>query len=118
MLKDRLRLAMDGPPRVPQVDLARACGVSGPTVNDWLSGKTQTIKGPYLLACARYLGVSADWLATGKGPMRSLSESAIAAPQTDSFDLSREEQLLLLAYRALSPADKHVAIRVLSALSR
>lgn len=70
MLKDRLRLAMDGPPRVRQVDLAAAVGVKPPTVNDWLSGKSRTIRGQYLVRVASELGVSAEWLATGRGEMR------------------------------------------------
>lgn len=69
MLKDRLKLAMDGPPKVQQVDLARAVGVAPPTVNDWLSGKSKSIRGQYLVKVARELGVSPDWLATGRGPM-------------------------------------------------
>ncbi len=70
MLKDRLRRAMDGPPKVSQVALAKACGVTGPAVNDWLSGKSKTMRGEYLVAAARFLEVSADWLASGRGPMR------------------------------------------------
>lgn len=66
-LKDRLAEVLAGPPRISQATLARAVKVSQPTVNDWLSGKTKTIKGPTLLAVARFLNVSADWLATGRG---------------------------------------------------
>lgn len=66
-LKDRLASAMAGPPLVSQAALARACGVKQPSVNDWLSGKTKTIRGGTLLAVARFLKVSPDWLATGKG---------------------------------------------------
>lgn len=66
-LKDRLAEAMAGPPKISQAALARACKVSQPSVNDWLSGKTKTIKGPTLLRVARFLRVSPDWLATGKG---------------------------------------------------
>lgn len=65
-LKDRLAAAMAGPPKVSQAALARACKVSQPSVNDWLSGKTKTIRGGTLLAVARYLHVDPDWLATGK----------------------------------------------------
>lgn len=67
-LSDRLREAMVGPPRVSQAALARACGVSAPSVNDWLSGKSKSMEASKLLAAARLLHVSADWLATGRGP--------------------------------------------------
>jgi transcriptional regulator with XRE-family HTH domain len=66
-LKDRLREAMAGPPKVTQAALARGVKVSQPTVNDWLSGKSKTIRGPILVRVAAFLGVSAEWLATGKG---------------------------------------------------
>lgn len=67
-LSDRLKEKMAGPPKISQVALARACKVSQPTVNDWLSGKSKTIKGPILVRVAAYLGVSPEWLATGRGP--------------------------------------------------
>lgn len=70
MLKDRLKAAMEGPPKVRQNALAKAVGVKPPTVNDWLSGKSQTIRGQYLVRVAKELGVSPDWLATGRGEMR------------------------------------------------
>ena len=69
-LQDRLRLAMAGPPRVSQAALAKACGVKPPSVSDWLSGKTKRLEGANLLAAARLLRVSPEWLATGKGAMQ------------------------------------------------
>lgn len=69
-LSDRLRLAMAETPGMTQVKLAKVCGVSQPSVNDWLSGKTKTVRGPGLLFAAAALGVNALWLGTGKGGMR------------------------------------------------
>ena len=69
--KDRLALAMKGPPKVSQAALARACGVKPPSVTDWLSGRTKTLEGKNLLSAAAFLKVSPDWLATGKGSMQS-----------------------------------------------
>lgn len=66
-LKDRLKMAMDGPPRVSQAALARACKVSPPSVNDWLSGKTKRMGGVNLLRVSQFLNVSPTWLATGRG---------------------------------------------------
>lgn len=82
MLKDRLKLAMDGPPKVKQIDLARAVGVQPPTVNDWLSGKTQSIRSHYLLRVAKELNVSPDWLASGRGTMRPLDQGLTAEKGT------------------------------------
>lgn len=69
-LQERLRQIMAGPPKISQAALARACGITAPSVNDWLSGKTKTIEGQNLLLAAEFLGVSPKWLATGRGPAR------------------------------------------------
>lgn len=69
-LQERLKIAMDGPPKVSQAALARACKISAPSVHDWISGKTKSIEGANLLAAAAFLNVLPLWLATGKGPMR------------------------------------------------
>ena len=49
--------------------LAAAAGVKQPTSFNWGSGKTKNIKGEPLLSAARALGVTPEWLSTGKGPM-------------------------------------------------
>jgi len=69
-LSERLKLAMKGPPKVVQSDLAAACKVTAPSVNDWLSGKTKNIVGETLFLAAEYLNVDPRWLAGGKGNMR------------------------------------------------
>jgi len=47
--------------------LALACKVSQPTTFNWASGKTKNIKGAPLLLAAKALGVTPEWLSTGKG---------------------------------------------------
>ena len=89
----RLIAAMDGPPKVTQVALAKACGVSQPTVNDWRSGKSQSMGMEYLFTVARKLGVSPEWLATGKGEMRG-----------QVSELSKESQSLGLDAPTLAAA--------------
>lgn len=69
-LGERLKLALDGPPKLSQAALARACGVKPPSVNDWITGKTKTIEGANLLNAAAFLNVAPRWLAEGIGPMR------------------------------------------------
>lgn len=68
---DRLKAAMAGPPRVKQVDLAKACGIKPPSVSDWLNGRSVNIEGKNLLAAAKILNVRPEWLSTGRGPMRT-----------------------------------------------
>lgn len=67
LLKDRLDIAMRDA-SVIAADLARACGIKPASVSDWITGKTKTIKGANLLAAARLLGVTPEWLSTGRGP--------------------------------------------------
>ena len=74
-LRERVRAALNGPPKKSQAALARACGIAPPSVNDWLSGKTQSIEGENLLNAAAFLGVNPTWLASGKGPMRTGAEA-------------------------------------------
>lgn len=67
MLKDRLKSLLDENPGLNQTGLARACGIKPPSVNDWFSGKTKTLKGQNLLRAAAYFGVNAEWLSSGRG---------------------------------------------------
>lgn len=71
-LKERLEKALEAmpEPRPKKADLARAAKIKAPSVNDWFSGETKSLKGPNLLSVARVLNVSPDWLSTGRGPMR------------------------------------------------
>lgn len=55
--------------------LAAACGVKPPTAFNWHSGRTKSIQGEPLLRAAKALGVTPEWLATGKG------QKFIADPQ-------------------------------------
>lgn len=80
-LKDRLRLAMKEAGITKQVQLAKKIGVAPPSVNDWLSGKTQTMGGENLLKVSRLLNVNATWLATGKGsPYPGSGEETVSEP--------------------------------------
>ena len=75
-LKDRLakamarrkELAADGE-SVKPATLAAACGVKSPSVSDWFSGATKSLKGDNLLRAAAYLRVNPGWLSEGKGQM-------------------------------------------------
>lgn len=66
-INDRIREAVNADSRT-QVEIAAACGVTKATVNDWMQGRTRNIRPENLFALADALGVSARWLATGKGP--------------------------------------------------
>lgn len=80
-LADRLKAAM-ADAGVRQLDLARATGVSAPSVNNWLSGKTRTLKGVSLVKAASVLGVNDLWLAEGSGPrLRTSGPTPLPKPE-------------------------------------
>lgn len=80
-LSERLKKAMDGPPRVTGRALAKACSVKPPSVSDWLSGKSKTMEGRNLLAAAEFLRVRAKWLADGIGPMKDEAGNPAKPPE-------------------------------------
>jgi len=67
-LAERIHLRMRAT-GLTNADLAKASGVKQPTSYNWGSGKTASIKAEPLLKAAKALGVTPEWLATGKGPM-------------------------------------------------
>lgn len=112
-LKDRLRLAMEGPPKVSQVAVARAAKVTPTSVNDWLSGKSRTMAGENLLAVAALLGVTPTWLATGRGQMRVNNSAQATAPEpsgiggTSSQSATLTEDILHEALTLLAHDEGH-----------
>lgn len=52
-----------------QSEAARRIGVSREAISQWESGKTKSINSERLHKAARTYGVSAEWLASGKGSM-------------------------------------------------
>lgn len=92
LLKDRLDIAMRDA-SVIAADLARACGIKPASVSDWITGKTKTIKGANLLAAARLLGVTPEWLSTGRGPR--------TAPGRDSQLVRLDPSMIAITHRVL-----------------
>lgn len=98
--------------------LARACGVQQPTSFNWASGKTKNIKGEPLLKAAAALGVTPEWLATGKGPKfpvaqdtnsKSEESSAMSPPgATDPTDQWTLEALKIMS--RLDETDKRAVV--------
>ena len=89
-VRDRIRVAIERS-GVTQEQVADACGVSGPAVNQWLTGKTKKIDPGYLVDVAACTNASLNWLMTGKGnPARQKREP-----------LSSVEERLLEDFRRL-----------------
>lgn len=52
-------------------ELARRLGRSPSAVTQWESGETKALRGESLIGIAQATGVRAEWLETGRGPMRA-----------------------------------------------
>lgn len=72
-LAERVKEAMDAKP-CSGTELASASGVKPPSVSDWLSGKTKTLKSATALRASRFLGVNMTWLTEGVGRTNQLGE--------------------------------------------
>lgn len=69
-LSERIKMALDAA-GIDQSELARHIGVSSVAVNNWCTGATKSIKGINLLKASGRLGVNAEWLSSGVGPMKA-----------------------------------------------
>lgn len=97
-LAERLRLAFDRRPEASQAELARYCGVKQPSVNDWLSGKTKSMKAEPLRRAAIYFGCDPYWLSTGHGqPNWLYAQHSSAGRGTPLLaqEMSQLEQIVL-----------------------
>lgn len=66
-LAERIKAAMQES-GATVTELARAVGVKPPSVHDWISGKTKSLKGESAIRAAKFLDVQAQWLTSGTGP--------------------------------------------------
>lgn len=90
--KERLELAMSNRRGVTAADLARACGIKPPSVSDWFSGKTKSLKSDNLLAVSAFLNVDPQWLNTGRPASAAPSGQSLSVRETRAiFDVSRDE---------------------------
>ncbi len=63
-------------------DLARACGIKDSSISGWFgraSKPTRMISGDNLVAVARYLRVTPEWIITGKGQQEALASHSQTA---------------------------------------
>jgi transcriptional regulator with XRE-family HTH domain len=86
-----------------QKELASSCSVSAPAVNDWLSGKTKSLKASTLLKAAKALSVSPQWLESGLGGKSTRHEHRVA--ETHAYSDPAEHQLQRLIEHLL-PEDQ------------
>ena len=105
-VRERIKFAMRRA-GVTQGQVAEACGVSGPAVNQWLTGKTRNIDPRYLADVAACTNASLNWLMTGNGnPKRKPRDP-----------LSSAEQKVLEDFRRLPPRVRTEVARLLKAIA-
>lgn len=98
-LADRLKTAMRAA-GVRQIDLATATGSSRASVSKWLSGGTAEIRGERLIAAAKLLGVSPEWLATGKETKPAPAQAKLdrVVEWNDPDDLPEDQYVFVRRY--------------------
>tara|TARA_B100000530_G_scaffold309310_1_gene235032 strand:+ start:44863 stop:45561 length:699 start_codon:yes stop_codon:yes gene_type:complete len=89
-----------------QADIVRVTGASKGTVSKWLSG-TNTPKGSYLIALAKFLDVDSEWLLTGIEKEKETSTSDDTSEvlgwddstplDDDEFEISHYDKVLVTA---------------------
>jgi transcriptional regulator with XRE-family HTH domain len=97
-----------------QADLARRMFVTQPSVADWESGR----KAPHTKNLARLavlLGVSFEWLTTGRGKMHPSTTLSAREPAPDDWILP-EERRLLSTYSRLKPRQRTALLGFLESL--
>ncbi len=107
-LASRLQAALSTlHPPATQAELAKACGVSAPSVSDWFSGETRALKANSAAKAAAFLQVRLEWLLYGVGPMRAMAETdsayTVAMPEP-AISLERALPNVLQAFVRLSEA--------------
>ena len=103
MLAERLRAEMERQ-NLRQSALAKKSGVLAVQINGVLNGKVKSFSADNMVAMAGALGVSVEWLATGK-------------QRPAEATLSVREASLIENYRRLSALDQEHAQAVLDALA-
>jgi len=66
-LQQRFALLAKAKPEITQADLARATGVSAPSVHAWFSGDTKSMKAVTASKAAQLYGCNTRWLSDGDG---------------------------------------------------
>ncbi len=111
-LAARLQAAINARhPPATQADLAKACGVSAPSVSAWFSGDTKALKANSAAKAAAFLNVRLEWLLYGLGPMREAPDAQAAYTAAEPARPAGLEHALpsvLQAFVRLSEAQWHM----------
>lgn len=103
-----------------QADLARRMNVAQPTVSGWEAGR-KAPRTNLMARLARILGVSFEWLTTGRGEMAGGTTVLVARDGKASAylpEMEADEQQLLMCYARLKPAQRKALLGFLQSLKR
>jgi transcriptional regulator with XRE-family HTH domain len=97
-----------------RADIARALGVSASAVGQWENPHGTTPTAANLLALARFLNVSFDWLARGNVAVTTTIADTNAAYVLGSFAQDDFEEQFLLLLRRADEATRSLAMLLLA----
>jgi phage repressor protein C with HTH and peptisase S24 domain len=95
-LAERLRAALDES-GMNQSELARRIGLTRGAVSLWLTGSTTSLAGDNLLNAAKTLGVSPNWLSTGRGRMKPTPTKEVSLDENPDYPAIRRVKIKLSA---------------------
>lgn len=87
--------------------IAAECGVSGPSVSQWISGDSKSLKPENLFALAAATGFNARWLGIGEGPERPIESNAEMIGMMSGWDSSTplgEDEVAIPLYKEVEMA--------------
>lgn len=116
-LADRIRAARRAA-QLSQAELAESLNIASSAVAQWESVNGTTPRIEKFPALASAMGVSVDWLLTGRGDKRRPRQYDEAAPAItpDSFARDIDEELLLKQFRRLQPRARELFMGLLTEL--
>ena len=85
-LNEALSQAKIAAPHKSKSGLARHCGIKSPSVSDWFSGRTKKLEYTNVVKAADYLGVSAEWLQTGEGPVHEPAVGVVHPDEDEAME--------------------------------
>ena len=117
ILANRIRFARRTA-RLSQSELADSMKVASSAVAQWESTNGTTPRIEKFPALAAAVGVSVDWLLTGRGDRRRQRSFDEAAPAvtTESFAHDIDEELVLKQFRRLQPRARELFLGLLTEL--
>jgi len=100
--------------KIKKKDFAEKLERSSGNISDWLSGRGNVSKSSIDKICKEF-NVNPDWLVNGEGKMflpPTLNQATI-----DYYNLTEQEQKLILKFRLLPPDRQSIAVGIMNGLA-